>query len=261
MKKYAWIAVFVTLVLPLGALADQHEAAEEPAPLSDVWMIAVKGGMDAKFTEAVKKHMAFRAKAGESRTWMAYRQVIGDKLNAVAYRACCFDYADQDAYIVEDGKLGLADDWNKNVDQYVDHYHHYLEETDWENSHWPEGSDGPYFGVTTWTWKEGAGPGPGEVRKQFSQIAKKEGWGDAGDGHNWLWFERMGGKPVLTLVSSYESFADMAPDEQSFFDFLAENLGSPEAASEMFTKFGAGFTSSDYAVWVYDAELSTPSKE
>jgi hypothetical protein len=261
MKRCTWIAVFAALVLPLGALADSHEAPEEPAPLSDVWIIAIKGGMDAKFTEAAKKHMAFRAKAGESRTWMGYRQVIGDKLNVVQYRACCFDYADQDAYMVEDEKLGLADDWNKNVDQYVDHYHHYLEKTDWENSHWPEGSDGPYYGVTSWTWKEGAGPGPGEARKEFSQTAKKEGWGEAGNGHNWLWMHRIGGKDVLSLVISFASFADMAPDEPSFFDFLAEKMGSAEAASEMFTKFGAGFESSDYSVWVYDAEISTPKKK
>jgi hypothetical protein len=261
MKRNTWIAVFAALVLPLGALADHHEEPEQPPPLTDVWLMAPKAGMDAKFTEAAKKHMAFRAKAGESRTWMAFRPVIGDKLNIVQFRACCFDYADQDAFLVEEEKLGLNADWNKNVDPYVDHYHHYLEENDWENSHWPEGSDGPYYGVTTWTWKEGAGPGPSEVRKQFSQTAKNEGWGDSGNGHNWLWLERIGGKPALALVSSFESFADMAPDEQSFFDFLAEKMGSPEAASEMFTTFGAGFASSDYTVWVYDADISTPEKK
>lgn len=261
MKKYTWIAVFAALVLPLGALADHHEEPEQPAPLTDAWLLVPKAGMDAKFTEAAKKHMAFRAKAGESRTWMTFRPVIGDKLNAVQFRSCCFDYADQDAYIVEDEKLGLSADWNKNVDPYVDHYHHYLDRNDWENSHWPEGSDGPYYGVTSWTLKEDAGQGPSEARKQFSQTAKKEGWGEAGDGHNWLWLERIGGKDVLALVISFESFADMAPDEPSFFEFLSEKMGSPEAASEMFEKFGAGFASSDYTVWVYDADISTPKKK
>ncbi|MDH3491710.1 MAG: hypothetical protein OEM20_06855 [Gammaproteobacteria bacterium] len=261
MKKITWIAVFAAMVLPLGAFADQHVEAEQPAPLTDVWMIVPKAGMDAKFTEAAKKHMAFRAKAGESRTWMAFRPVIGKKMNIVHFRACCFDYADQDAYIVEDEKLGLAADWNKNVDPYVDHYHHYLEINDWENSHWPEGSNGPYYGATSWFWKEGAGPGPSEVRKEFSQIAKNEGWGEAGDGHNWLWLERIGGQPVLAIVSSFESYADMAPDEPSFFGFLSEKLGSAEKASEMFAKFGAGFQSSDYTVWMYDAELSSPNRE
>jgi hypothetical protein len=73
--------------------------------------------------------------------------------------------------------------------------------------------------------------------------------------------DRIGGKDVLTLVISFASFADMAPDEPSFFEFLADKMGSPEAANEMFTKFGAGFESSDYGVWVYDAEISTPKKK
>lgn len=260
MKKFTWIAVYAALLLPLGVLADSHETPEQPGQLTDVWMIVPKQGMQAEFTEAAKTHMAWRAKVGESRSWMAFRPVIGDNMAVVLFRACCFDYADQDAYIVEEAKLGLGDDWAKNVDPYVGHYHHYLEKNDWENSYWPEGSDGPYYGVTSWTWKEAAGPEPEEIRKQFSQMAK-DGWGDAGNGHNWLWLERIGGKPNLAVVSSFESYADMAPDEPSFFEFIAEKAGSAEEASEMFTKFGSGFESSDYTVWMYDAELATPSSD
>lgn len=259
MKRCTWIAVFAAMVFPLGALADHHEEQEQPAPLTDVWLMVPKQGMQAEFTEAAKKHMAFRAEAGDSRTWMAFRPAIGHNMNVVHYRACCFDYADQDAYIAEEEKLGLDAHWNENVDQYVDHYHHYLESNDWQNSHWPEGSKGPYFGATSWTWKQGAGPGPNEMRKKISQMAKNEGWAEAG--HNWLWLERIGGEPKIAIVTSFESFADMAPDEQSIFEFIAEKTGSVEEASKMFKKFGSGFESSDYTVWVYDADLSTPSSE
>lgn len=259
MKKFSWIAVVAAFVLPLGALAEHHEEPEEPAPLTDVWLLVPKAGMQAEFAEAAEKHMAFRAEAGESRSWMAFRPVIGSNMAVVQFRSCCFDYADMDAYIAEDGELGLSANWNENVDQYVDHYHHYMDRNDWENSHWPEGSDGPYYGVTAWTWKEGAGPAPDEVRKTFSQTAKTEGWADAGN--NWIWLQRIGGEPTLAIVSSYASFADMAPPEQSFFEFLTEKLGSEEEASEMFTTFGSGFSSSEYSVWEYDENLSTPSEE
>ena len=259
MKKCTWIAFVAALVLPLAAPAEHHEEPEQPAPLSDVWLLVPKQGMAAEFTEAAKKHMAFRAKAGESRSWMAFRPVIGDKMDVVQYRSCCFNYADMDAYIAEDEKLGLSAHWNANVDQYVDHYHHYLDSNDWENSHWPEDSNGPYYGVTAWTWKEGTGPGPTEVRKKFSQLAKNEGWAEAG--HNWIWLERIGGKPIIAVVSSFENFADMAPGEQNFFEFIAEKLGSEKDASEMFMKFGSAFESSDYSVWEYDADLATPSSE
>ncbi len=257
MKQLHWIAVFAALILPSAVLADQHEGPQESGPLTDVWMMVPKPGMQAKFTEAAMKHMAFRAKAGESRQWLAFRPVIGDKLNVVQFRACCFDYADQDAYSLEDDKLGLSANWNANVDPYVDHYHHYLDVNDWENSYWPEGSDGPYYGATSWTWKEGAGPEVDEIRKRFSQMAKTEGWGEAG--HNWLWLDRIGGEPVIAVVTSFESYADMAPDKPNFFEFIAEKMGSVEEAGAMFAEFGSGFASSDYTVWMHDEDLSTPA--
>jgi len=215
--------------------------------------------MEADFAAAAAKHMAFRVKAGESRTWMVFRPVVGENLAVVQYRSCCFNYADLDANNAADAELGLNDDWNENVDQYVDHYHHYFDVADWENSHWPEGSDGPYFAVTSWALKENVGPGPGEARKKFSQMAKKEGWAE-GD-HNWLWLESIGGKPRLTVVSSMDSLADLAPEDPSFFEFASEKMGSAEDAMAMFDQFGSGFANSDFTVWVYDEELSTPSDD
>ena len=259
MKKKFWIAVIAALVLPIGALADSHEGAEQPAPLTDVWLLVPKRGMEAEFAAAAAKHMAFRVEAGETRTWMVFRPVVGENMAVVQYRSCCFDYADLDANMDNDMKLGLNEDWNKNVDQYVDHYHHFIDVNDWENSHWPEGSNGPYYAVTSWNLKQNVGPGPGEARKKFSQMAKKEGWAE-GD-HNWLWLNSIGGKPRLAVVSSMDSLADLAPDEPSFFEFATEKMGSAEEAMAMFEQFGSGFASSEFTVWVYDEELSTPSDD
>ncbi len=261
MKKSFWIAVIAALVLPLGAVADHHkaaEAAEEQPPLTDVWVLIPKRGMEAEFTKAAAKHMAFRAKAGETRSWSGFRPVIGEKMAVVQFRSCCFDYADLDANMAADVKLGLNDNWNANVDPYVDHYHHYIDSNDWENSHWPDGSNGPYYGVTSWKLKENAGPGSGEARKKFSQLAIKEGWAE---GHNWLWLSPIGGADKLALVISMESLADLAPEENTFFEFLTEKMGSAEDAMEIFEQFGSGFASSDYTVWMHDTEISTPSTE
>jgi len=266
MKRWSWIGACALILLPLWAVADNHELPEpsdppaSPGTLTDVWMVVPKPGMQGEFTGAIKKHMAFRVEAGESRSWMAFRPVLGDNLAVVQFRSCCFEYADLDGFTSEEASLGIGADWATNVDPYVDHYHHYLEINDWENSHWPEGANGPYYGVTSWTWKQDAGSEPEEIRKKFSQLAK-DGWGETGDGQNWLWLKRIGGKPRLAVVSSMESLADMAPDEPSFFEFIAEKLGSEEQASKMFTEFGAGFASSDYTVWVYDAELATPGSD
>lgn len=258
MKKSFWIAVIAALVLPLGAVADNHEGAEPQKPLTDVWLMVPKRGMETEFAKAAAKHMAFRVEAGETRTWNVFRPAVGENMAVVQYRSCCFDYSDLDANMAADVELGLNDDWNTNVDPYVDHYHHYFDVNDWENSHWPEGSNGPYYGVTTWNAKQNAGPGSGEARKKFSQMAKKEGWAE---GHNWLWLMPIGGEPKIAIVNSMESLAELAPEETTFFDFVAEQMGSPEDAMKIFEQFGSGFSSSDFTVWMHDTSLSTPSTE
>ena len=193
------------------------EGHEERGELTDVWIVVPKRGMEAEFAAAVKEHMTFRKEAGEERDWNTFRSVVGYHPNHFQFRACCHDWADLDGFEAAEAEKGLAEDWNANVDQYVDHYHHYIEVTDWENSHWPddETTQGPYYGVTTLMWKMGAGAGPGEARKTISSTAKQEGWAESG--REWLWLERVGGKPALMLVIPYESFGAMEDPEPSFF--------------------------------------------
>lgn len=249
------LAAIFALTMPLSASADSHEEAAPP-PLTSVWIVVPKSGMEAEFFNAATEDMASRVAAGDSRTWQAFTVAIGHDIRPVQFRACCFDWADQDAYVAESKEKELGKNWNENVHAYVDHYHHHFERMDWENSHWPEGEgDGPYYGVTTWTQKQGAGPASGQARKKMSQLAIDEGW----EG-NWLWFSNIGGKPKTSIVSSYENYADMTPPEQSFFEFATEKLGADEAA-EMFSTFGSGFTDSDYTVWKRHEGLSMPDDD
>lgn len=258
MKKCSFVVSVAALILPLGVLADSHE--EELPSLSDVWIVVPKQGMENQFEEAAAAHMAFRADGGDSRNWAGFRVVLGHHINLYQWRYCCFDWADQDAYLVEEEESGFGQHWSENVHQYVDHYHHYFDDADRENSHWPEGeSTGPYYAVTSWAMKQGAGPGPGEARKQLSQLALNEGW--ANEDRKWLWLSRIGGKPMLAIVTEHENYADMAPPEPSFFEFLTEQLESAEEAGALFAEFNSGFTSSDYTVWMYDEGLSMPSDE
>ena len=253
MKKTSFITSLLgtaLLVIPLGLMADHHE---RPG-LSDVWLIMPKAGMMQQFEAAVRTHMAFREDAGETRNWQTYSVALGSNPMLYQFRAGDMNYADQDAWIVEDQEKGLGDNWFGNVDQYVDHYHHYMESADYENSNWP--ADLPqmqYYGVTSWPLKQGAGPGSGEARKQLSKIAMDNDWG-----YNWLWLTREAGEPQLMIVSPYENFAAMEPPEQEFFDFVAEKLGSEEEAGKIFAQFSGGFTGSSYTVWSYRPDLSSP---
>ena len=272
MRKPLIITFVAALLLPLGLLAQEEgedaapaplsqEEGEDaaPAPLSSVWFIIPKQGMEAEFAVAAAAEITARVAAGETREWQAYRVVVGHNMDAIQYRACCFNWADQDTHEAQDAELGLSASWGANVGPFVDHYHHYFERGDWENSHWPdEGTSGPLYGVTSWDVKQGAGPASRQAREKLSQIGITEGW--VSDENNWLWFTRIGGKPMLAIVSSFENYADMEAPEPSFFEFVMEKLGEEEAGA-LFSQFGSGFTSSDYTVWEYDASLSTPSTD
>ena len=251
------IAAMAGLILPLSLLAQDEE--EGLGPLSDVWFVVPKRGMEAQFSEAMAAHIAFRAEAGESRTWQAYTVAVGRDITPFQFRSCCFEWADLDAHGPEDLEKGLGANFNENVDQYVEHYHHYLERNDWENSYWPdEGTDGPYYGVTSWTVKQGAGPGSEVARKKLSEVALNQGWAEAG--HNWIWLSRIGGKPMVMVVTSKADYADMAPSEPSFFEWVGEQLGAEEAGA-VFAQFGSGFAGSDYTIWRHNENLSSPSDD
>ena len=263
MRKTSYLvslAGVAALMLPLSLLAQDEEAeAEAPAPLSDVWIVVVKPGMETQFNDAMATHLQFRKDAGESRTWQAYRVAVGHNIAPIQYRSCCFNWADLDDHQAEDTEKGLSDNFQATVGQYIEHYHHYLEQTDWENSHWPEtGTSGPYYGVTSWTNKQGRGPAASAAMEKMSQLAITEGW--ANDDNNWLWLSRIGGDEMTAIASSYENYADMTPPEQSFFEYAVEQLGEEEAG-EMFGEFGNGFDDSDYTIWVHDESISTPEDE
>jgi hypothetical protein len=252
MKKFSIASIIgmAMLILPLGLWAQDDDRAS----LSDVWLIMPKQGMATQFEDAARTHMAFREDAGETRNWETYGVALGSNPMLYMWRASSMEWADQDSYIAEDEDKGLGANWMANVDQYVDHYHHYIEEADYENSNWPADlGQNTYYGVTTWTWKQGGGPAADEARKQLSKIGLDEGWE-----YNWLWLERIGGEPQLMIVSPYENFAAMEPPENTFFELVTETLGSEEEAGKIFAAFSGGFTGSSYTIWQHRPDLSSP---
>ena len=52
----------------------------------------------------------------------------------------------------------------------------------------------------------------------------------------------------------------MAPPEDSFWEFMSEQLGEEEAAA-VFSDFASGYSDSDYTVWYRDAEMSDKGDE
>ena len=247
---------FVALLFSFNALADAHE--EERGAISDVWVFAVKRGMEEEFDTAMKEHIAVRKEMGEPRTWYGYRAEVGHHPGLIMYRSTPMSYADHDAYLGSDmGAIGEA--FNENIDPLVDHYHHYIDSYDWKNSHWPEGkaTEGPLFTEVLRKWKPGGGYASNKARERMSQIALNDGWAEKG--YEWLWVDRTGGEPAQAIVFPRANYAEMAPSGEGFGAWLTEQVGSDEEAAEIFETWLSGVSAVKVTIWRYDPELSTPS--
>ena len=249
---------FVALLFSINALADGHE--EERGAISDVWVLALKRGMESEFTTAMKEHMAARKEMGEERAWYAYRAEVGHHPGVIMYRSAPMSYADHDAYLATDSDA-IDEAFGANIDPLVDHYHHYIESYDWENSHWPddETTEGPLFTEVSRKWRPGGGYASEKARERMSQIAINDGWAEKG--HQWLWVDRTGGAPTQSLVLPDANYAEMAPTGETFGAWLGEQVGSEEEAAEILNTWLSGFTSINVTIWRHDPEISTPSDE
>ena len=242
----------------LGALtlllACSTPAQDDRATMTDVFLVLPKSGMTAAFEQALREHIAYRQDAGETRAWETYTVALGDNPSIYQFRSGGMDWADFDAGVAEDGEKGLGSNWAANVDQYVEHLHHYIEVSDFDNSDWPEDlGQKPYYGVTTWSVNGNAEAAADAAREEFSRVAMAGNW--SATAGNWMWLSRVGGSSKMMLVTAYDSFANMAPPEESFYEFLASQVGEDQAAS-LFADFGAGYTSSNYTIWAYRPDLS-----
>jgi hypothetical protein len=121
--------------------------------------------------------------------------------------------------------------------------------------HWSEGAGSSrLFGVTEWTIKGGHAADFAAAREKMSQVAIDQGWATAD--RNWLWARTIGGRETQSIVIPYRNYAAMTPGDESFYAFLAKQLGSEEAASELFKTFSGATWGSEYTVWEHRPDLS-----
>jgi len=210
----------VALLFSFNTFADEHEA--EAAAISDVWVFALKRGMEDEFSSAMKEHMAARKEMGEPRTWYAYRAEVGHHPGLIMYRSAPMSYADHDEYLGAD-LSALGEAFGENIDPLVDHFHHFIDSYDWKNSHWPEdaSTEGPLFTEVVRKWRPGGG----------------------------------------AIVFPNANYADMAPTGEEFGAWFSEQLGSEEEAGAVFDAWLSGFSAVDVTIWRHDPSLSTPSDD
>jgi len=236
---------FVALAVPAATRA----ADPSPGSLSEMWVLTPKEGQAAELMQGIKAQFAMRKDEGDPWTWQVFTPVLGDSLSRIVVRTCCFEWEDLDSY----------EAWNKEhpalqqqyFEEMVPHMRtagHYLEEMDWADSHWnPQAGPFRFFAVTEWVLKPGHEAVFNEARSKASQIAINQGWG--GGQRSWLWGSRIGGTPRAFLVVPYRNYADMQRKGDSFLQFLAEQMGSQEAAKALMQDLSGSTTGSDFQIW------------
>lgn len=238
----------------LAAICQPVHAQSMPGTLAEEWFMTVKADHQADFENAISAHSKVRAAHGDPRRWDVYTMVTGDDLNTYIFRACCFTWKDQDAYMAwEDDNLEVMSDWAKNAHPHVEKYAHYFDDMDLANSFWPD-DEKPvnYLGVMEFFVAAGQRSSLSAARAEISQIALNQGWSAAG--HRWAWTDRIGGEAVTALVVPFENYAGMQPGGETFIEFLIDHLGE-DAAMELQRRFSASVSSSKYTILRYRPEL------
>lgn len=236
-------------------LAAPLAAQDAPPRLSEMWTMVPKADQAEAFYDGLRAHMDVRAEHGDPRTWRAYTPMLGENLNVVGVRSCCFSWADMDAYRKWSmDNPDVNEHFQGHVAPYVESFGHYISEISWGNSNWKSGW-GPYryFGATQFKLKPGHAGTFDAARDKISQIAINQGW--ATEEHPWMWAREVGSL-TETVVVPYKNYADMEAGDQNFFEFLSGVLGSEEAADALFKDMGNSVEEQSYQIWELNENLS-----
>ena len=227
--------------------------------LAEYWVMTVSPSNAEAFEAAFKQHGAYRGEQGEEQSWDVFTPVTGDSLNVYVVQACCFGWAQvdkQEQWGVDNP--GVMENWASTAGQYVEKYAHYFDDYDMANSNWPESGDSPrYVGVTDYYVTPAHSADFAAAKAEVSQIAINQGWGED---HHWAWSQRVGGKPVTSIVVPFDNFADMTSGETTFADFLKEHMGA-EAATALMAKFTGAVRGSSYSIWRHRPDLTSGSSD
>ncbi len=248
------LAILTAMSLTAMSALAQDEA---PGSIAEMWTVRVDFANQQAFEEAVKGYMALAKEMNSPEHWETYTKNTGDDFDAYYFRTCCFHWADRDAIEAwHDDNTALQEYWDANAEPHVSSYEHDFESIDFANSHWPDDMGEPKFvGVTTYKIKTGAGQQFSAVVEELSQIAKNHGWAE--QGHEWAWVESINGKYTVGIAIPHANYADMEAPDPNFYQFLAEHLGSEEAAAAKFQAVNAATDGSYYDIYMHRPDLSS----
>lgn len=241
-----------TAAFAQGAMK-KETAMDAPGSIATIWVIWPKAGQAAQFETAIKNYAAWRKNAGETFNWQIYQPVVGSDLGYYVIRSGQHTWKDMDTNNAWEVQSKANDEYEKQVGQFTDKAEHYFAESDSQHSHWIESPDYKYFGVTKFHTK------PGTYRDRLEALGKIK---KAADDEKWAYpYEisyTVGGRDALNVVTPMRSYAEMADPDPSLMKILSKSLGSEADAEATMKQFSSTIKDSDYTVYVFRPDLSTP---
>jgi hypothetical protein len=245
------IKSIITLICIFLMSTATYAEDKKPTLLADVWSITPNSGQESEFYVALKEHIKFRTEKKDPREWNIYNQVVGDDLDTYVIRACCFEWAAQDAYIEWGKSAGTGEHFNKTVGPYVAHASHNFSILDQKNSNWSDDTVANYVGVSHYQLKNGSNDKFYDAVKSITKILKDNNWP-----RSWAFsYPVVGQSNRMTIATPFKNYADMAPLEVSISKFLSDHLKSEKKAKKMLDEFSAGIESSSYTIYKENTAL------
>lgn len=252
-----WLALIAALVLTPWAIHAQAqakgEAQDQPGNIASTWILWTKPGPQADFEAAIKTHAAWRKQAGEPMQWRIYAPVAGDDLERYVIRSGGHHWSDFDAAADWELKAQAGATYEAQVGGHVAHVAHHFAEDDSAHSYLLEERDYRYFGVNLIRFNPGAESDFFSALKTVVAAAKAGKWP-----RSWSVSHLIGGSDDIVVVWPYTSYADMQRIEPGFAAVLAKQVGSEEEARSILDRLGAAIEHSEYTVYEYRPDLSTP---
>lgn len=244
--------LFCLLFVALPGLVPAQEQ-EAPGQIATTWIVWTRPGQAAEFEAAIKTHAVWRKQAGDPMRWRIYSPVAGDDLDHYVIRSGGHQWADFD---VEEA-WAIKAEAGKTYQQHAGAHtaraaHHFGEETP-EHSHWIENENYRFFGVNRLRFEPGAAAGFYADLKTVVAAAKAAKWP-----RSWVVIDVIGGSDDIDVVWPYTSYADMQRTQPGFDEILAGHMGSKEEAQALLQRLNAAFAHSDYTIYRYRPDLSTP---
>lgn len=252
-----WLAPIAAVFLVLGALQVQAQAkdktGEEPANVATTWILWAKPGPRADFEAAIKTHAAWRKQAGDPMHWKIYGPIAGDDLDHYVVRSGDHRWGDFDAESDWVKKAQADATYEAQLGGHVARVEHHFAEVSAEHSYpGPEG-EYRYFGVSRIRLHPGTEGQFFAALKTVVAAAKAGKWP-----RGWTTSNVIGGSNDVLVVWPYTSFADMKRIEPGFASVLGTFMDSEGAARGLLDGLSSTIEFSDYAIYVYRPDLSTP---